>query len=74
MSTSQEGPFFVERNGNHVVIRSKQPFSAIVTYSMSMSRQGALYALQPIALQKGMKLILSSVGHDDVVITPEGDA
>jgi hypothetical protein len=36
-------------------------------------QQAAVYALPPMGLQKGMRLILSTVGHDDVVIEPEGD-
>jgi len=72
MSTSQQGPFFVERNGNIVVIRSKQPFSAIISFSVS--RQGALYASQPIVLSQGMKLRLRAKGHEDVVILPEGES
>jgi len=74
MSTEQQGPFFIERNANTVVIRSKQPFSAILSFPMPTSQQSAIYAMQPIALSKGMKLLLSTVGHDDVVVTPEGDS
>ena len=68
MSTEQQGPFYIERNGNIVLIRSKQPFRTQISVPMPATQQGAMYMTQPIALTAGMQMILSTVGSDDVVI------
>ena len=73
MSTEKEGPFFIERNGDLVVVRSKIPFSAIRVYSMASLQQGVLYVLPPMTLHTDMRLILSAAGHDDVVVTKKGN-
>ena len=66
--TEQQGPFFIERNGNIVLIRSKQPFRWQITLHRSAKQQGAMYTTEAIALSGDMQMILSTVGSDDVVI------
>lgn len=71
MSTDQQGSFFIERGKESIVVRSKQPFSAELSMTMHAEQQAAIFALPPLGFQKGMRLILSTVGHDDVVVKPE---
>lgn len=73
MNTEQQGPFFIEWGVNCIVVRSKQPFSAELSMKVQAEQQAAIFALPPMGLQKGMRLILSTVGHDDVIIEPKGD-
>lgn len=68
MPTEQKGPFYIERNREIVVIRSHQPFRATIVFPMLAQQQGAIYALQPIALSDDMKLVLSTAEYSDVVV------
>ncbi len=68
MSTDQQGPFFIERTGQFVMIRSKRVFSARLSVSLPTQREGVMHVLPALALQEGQTLVLSAEGHDDVVI------
>jgi hypothetical protein len=72
MST-QQGPFHIERNRQFVYIRSHQAFSARLSVSLPISREGILYVLSALSLAPGMELVLSAVEHDDVVIESGND-
>jgi hypothetical protein len=44
------------------------------TSTVEVEQQGILYATRPFVLNSGDKLILSSVGNDDVVVEGGGAA
>jgi hypothetical protein len=73
LSTEVKGPFYLEWKGNLLVVRSKQPITGMVSWTVRSEQQAALFALPAMHMQEGMKLLLSTVGHDDVLVLPRGD-
>lgn len=75
--TDLKGPYYIEWNGNNVLIRSKQFFNWRIllpksnksqTPTLPARGQGVLFTTEAMALPKGMSIILSMVGEDDVVV------
>lgn len=67
--TQEIGPFHLDRKGSNVVIRSSQPFRYQVSLpQMQARKQGMGYISHAYPLVEGEKMILSTLGHDDVVI------
>ena len=73
MSTEQQGPFFIERNVDTIVVRSKQLFTCMVVRKLKAEQQAAIYALPPMPMDKNTMLVLSAKGCDDVIVKPEGE-
>lgn len=67
--TEQRGPFYIERKGNCIVVRSKHIFNATLSMDMQAEQQAAMYALPPMALEQGMTLLLHVDGNEDIVVT-----
>jgi hypothetical protein len=74
MSTEKQGPFHIDKRGTLVHIQSHQAFSARLSTSLPVKREGIKHVLPPFHLSTGETLILSSVGHDDVVVEGGGAA
>lgn len=60
--TERRGPFFLEWNGDLVVIRCKYPFKAIRTREIEAVQQGIGYVTLPIAMNRDVKLTLKGEG------------
>jgi hypothetical protein len=68
MSENKQNPFNIERSNNSVIIESHQPFNAMLCVPLPTYRKGTAYALPALMLSKDSKLILSTMGYDDIVI------
>ncbi len=78
MDTEQKGPYFIERNASTVVVRSSMPYSAACCSPLEVKKLtvrtiGKDNIVGPIALNTGEKIVLSTTGHDDVVVEPKGE-
>lgn len=67
--TETKGPYDLEWKGSNVIIRSNQPFRYQISLpQMPARKQGKKHVSQPVGLVKGETMVLTTVGHDDIVI------
>lgn len=69
--SEQQGPFYIEANGNCYAVRSNIKFTTELVIPLKATKQGKVFALSPMALDKGMKLVLHAEGFDDVIVPNE---
>lgn len=74
MSTERKGPFFIERQEDLGVVQSKARFNAVRITVIEAEQDGVMWRTRPFVLNRGDRLVLSTVGHSDVVVDGGGAA
>ena len=73
MPREYQEPYIIERGiGNSVAVQSSVQYSAVLILPLKVKKNGRMNVIEPFALERGMKIVLSAAQHSDVVINGGG--